>query len=177
MTLSSRLAAGAVAASMALSAVPASALSIDLYGDAYGSAGRSHIDVEADASMKTKRNRVDVNADASTQAKVAFMNWNNNGRHLGWFKNWKNGSGGTVHGSGTVVGSGRLVAGYEKSIDASLKASATLSAKISKRICTLLGEEGDSMTQCMNDRKAKIKAAFNAMIDAAFTASVSTDNN
>ncbi len=60
---------------------------------------------------------------------------------------------------------------------ASIKAAATLSAKMSKHICALMGEDGDSLSACMSARKDKIKASFNAYIDAAFTASVTTDND
>lgn len=189
MKLATRFASGAIMASMALTAVPASALTIDLSGNtnlsgSSYSQNRGSVDAKsnADVSVKASANRNnqraevknDLKATARTSARLSWLDW--------WKKDKENkpktGSGWWNHGSGsTVSGSGQVKAGYEKSIDASIKAAATLSAKMSKHICALMGEDGDSLSACMSARKDKIKASFNAYIDAAFTASVTTDND
>lgn len=190
MHLATRLASGAVMASMALTAVPASALTIDLSGNSnlsgssYGyDRGNADAKAGADVSAKASANRNndraeaknDIKATARTAARLSLFDWWKNDRN---HDKPKTGSGWWNHGSGsTVSGSGQVMAGYEKSIDASLKVAANLSAKMSKRMCAWMGEDGDSLSACMSARKDKIKAAFNAMIDAAFTASVTTDND
>ncbi len=156
MTLSHRFISTLTIGSIALSATPAFAYSVGLGGSANVGAGIS-------AGVNTKHVDVDThtNADvkASSSVKLAKMDKGDdlkNGR-------WWYGTGSTVHGSGATV------ARLENKVDKSLSLAARVVAAFSKKICAVLGNSnGTSLTTCMADQKAKIKAAFSLKLDAAF---------
>lgn len=152
MKLSQRLVSGLTIASVALSATPAFAASIGLGTSA---------DVNAGASVSgLKNHRVEIdshsNADVHMSSRIKL-----------------NGLKKVVHGKGDenrlMNGTGSVVARHESKIDRALSVAARISAHFSKKICALLGDdEGTSLSACMADRKAKIKAAFSLKLDAAF---------
>lgn len=184
MNLATRLMSGAVIASTAFAAVPASALSLDVFSSSHPSsqAHDSSANAAASARVQAKTERDSLRAESSLRGNILTQG-RANGRRLGWLKDlkndwkknwqdsWRSGTG------STMTGSGRVIVAHEANINTSLQAAATLSARLSHQICKLMGEEGTSFSTCMNSRKEKIKMSFNAMIDAAFTASVSTEND
>ncbi len=182
MTIATRLASGAVLASMALTAVPASALTIDLSGNINTTSNplsmesRNHADTSVQTGKRGDQARSDLRATTRTNARLSLFNFwrSDKNDHPGN----SSGSGWWMHGSGaTMTGSGRVVAGYEKNMETALQTAATFSARMSKRLCAFLGEDGPSLATCMTARKEKIKASFSAMIDAAFTVAAAAKND
>ncbi len=143
--------------SMALSATPAFATSLGVGASGGVSVANSHRG-EVDSHSKA-----DVHASSSvkfgafTKVDHGKDDGDDNGKRR-WY-----GSGSTATNTGAVV------ARLDNKIDKSLSLTARIVAAFSKKVCAVLGNRnGTSLTACMAEQKAKIKAAFSLKLDAAF---------
>lgn len=157
MKLAHRVISTLTVGAMALGATPAFAASIGVGtsgGVSVANSSRGEVDSHSKADVR-----------ASTSVKFGAFTKVDHGRdddEEHGKRRW--------YGSGsTVTNTGAVVARLENKIDKSLSLAARISAAFSKKICAVLGSSnGTSLTACMAEQKAKIKAAFSLKLDAAF---------
>ncbi len=91
------------------------------------------------------------------------------GLHLGWYK--KSGSG--MSGTGAAVAQMKLKLERQQSMyENMIKRSIHAVAQVSLRFCKLVGGDGNTVKQCLNNRRDAFKLRVAAMIDAAFNISL-----
>lgn len=187
-----RLVAALVTGSLALQAGTASAMSLGLgtshhfYDNTslHHSAG-STVSTSAETTVQANgqtQGSTNTSASAATPAIIVATNEEsardeatanregkikaNMGLHLGWYKQ-------SHTGSTSTNAEVKLMLERKRSMfTGAIKRMVNAVAQLSLRICKAAGGDGNTVKQCLTNRKDAFKVQVNAMIDAAFTISI-----